>query len=231
MNNHEKLLTVIGEELQRLRDAVQNTALGRDIDQAFGQTLTLLGKNVAQQRGAITDDDVFRTLVRARIGANISQATIPEITRVIIMALQCEPTAVYIAEAFHDHAHMWEDSIGRDESFVIGTEELSLGDEEDCGCRLIRFMFGGEGFGEPASVRVRVDWEAVNPPISVEQFLWFVWRIVAAGVKPVVYTERTFEVGDLPLEQDDNTGLGSTLDPNIGGRLSGWYELTEEPTL
>ena len=54
------------------RENAQQQLLLRAVTTSTGLTLTYFGKLVGQQRNGVTDDDVFRRYVQARIGANRS---------------------------------------------------------------------------------------------------------------------------------------------------------------
>lgn len=67
-----RLMRILLKPFQRLENAFQQLLL-RSVDTSTGVMLTQLGKLVGQKRNGITDDDVFRRYVRARIATNRSR--------------------------------------------------------------------------------------------------------------------------------------------------------------
>lgn len=71
-SNWTKILRILMGRIQEAENVWQQLLLLRFVNNATGVTLTLLGKIVGQERDGITDDDIFRRYVRARIAANRS---------------------------------------------------------------------------------------------------------------------------------------------------------------
>ncbi len=101
----EAYARVIASEIQAVEDALFDLLTLRQIDTATDATLTRIGDIVGQPRDGITDDDVYRRLVRARIAANKSRGTPDDILRVaravfpepeITFDLQLLGTAAYV---------------------------------------------------------------------------------------------------------------------------------------
>lgn len=66
-----RLFRVIAAQFAQVRTALQTTERYRDIDQAAGYTLDLLGANVGQDRGQVSDY-TYRGLIKGRIARNLS---------------------------------------------------------------------------------------------------------------------------------------------------------------
>lgn len=70
----EALTRIYLRQIQDLEDALFEIILERDLDNAIGVQLTTIG-NIVQQPRTTSDDDEFRTAIRARIAINLSEAT------------------------------------------------------------------------------------------------------------------------------------------------------------
>lgn len=75
--NAQKIIRILLQPFNTLERASQQVHTMRFIDNATGQTLTLLGKIVGQEREGVTDDDLFRRYVKARVATNKSNG-LPE---------------------------------------------------------------------------------------------------------------------------------------------------------
>lgn len=62
------------KQIQDLEDALFEIILERDLDNALGVQLTVIG-DIVQQPRTTSDDTRFRTMIRARIAINLSDAT------------------------------------------------------------------------------------------------------------------------------------------------------------
>ena len=80
------LLCVYVSQIQDAEDAGWQLATERTIDAAVGVQLDGLGDIVGQPRQGLSDDD-YRPLIRARIKANNSEGTAPNIIDVAVAAL------------------------------------------------------------------------------------------------------------------------------------------------
>lgn len=72
MNNTQKILAALLKPSVKLEAAQQQLATMRGVDDATGFTLTLNGKLVGQEREGVTEDELFRRYVRARVSSNKS---------------------------------------------------------------------------------------------------------------------------------------------------------------
>lgn len=78
------------------RENAQQQLLLRSVLTSTGQTLTLFGKIVGQERNGITDDNIFRRYVTARIAANRSTMVGEDLINVVSLVLGA-PVGVQIA--------------------------------------------------------------------------------------------------------------------------------------
>jgi hypothetical protein len=100
-SNIGRLLFIINEQINDLLQTLDTMELWRDIDQAQGTTLDLIGQNVAQPRGAASDP-VYRILLKSKIARNLSNGDINSVIRVIALAVNASYSEIEIQERFSD---------------------------------------------------------------------------------------------------------------------------------
>lgn len=76
------LLTSVLQQIQDLEDGIHEVLNKRNLDDAVGVQLTILGKLVGQPR-LLSDDDLFRSFVATRILINLSEGTASNIITVV----------------------------------------------------------------------------------------------------------------------------------------------------
>lgn len=79
--------TTLAPQFQELEDAFQQLTTLRSIELSEGAQLDVLGRIVGQVRGAAPTDADYRMMLRARILANRSNGTVPELLAVLRAAL------------------------------------------------------------------------------------------------------------------------------------------------
>lgn len=79
---NEKLYEVLYNGFNGIDETLDSIKASRNIDNAYGKTLDLMGQNVGQLR-IDEDDDLFRLLVKTRIIANLSIGDIPTMNEVL----------------------------------------------------------------------------------------------------------------------------------------------------
>lgn len=85
--NVRAVLTALVTPMQLIEDTIARIILQRSVNVATGQTLTMLGHLIGQERNGITDDELFRRYVRARIAANKSNglfSTLYNVARLVL---------------------------------------------------------------------------------------------------------------------------------------------------
>jgi hypothetical protein len=92
-----KLLSVLTDEIDRIKQVAADIGSIRDIDGAGGRNLDLIGANVQQERGNTTDR-LYRVLIKTKIARNINEGNIDNLIRVISLALGCREEEVLIRE-------------------------------------------------------------------------------------------------------------------------------------
>jgi hypothetical protein len=100
-SNIGKLMAILADQLAKLEQTVQRVEEWRDIDKAEGTTLDRIGENVAQHRGATTDE-IYRILIKSKIARNLSKGDINTIITVLSTALDTDPSEIKIEELYAD---------------------------------------------------------------------------------------------------------------------------------
>lgn len=100
-SNLSKLISIFSDELVILQNTNQIIMSWRDIDNAKGKSLDLIGENVNQSRGVATDE-VYRILLKSKIARNLSDGAINTIIQVISIALSTDPSTIKIVEKWND---------------------------------------------------------------------------------------------------------------------------------
>lgn len=98
-----RLISILHAELQEASDTLETVRAWRGIDAAAGTTLDLIGQNVAQPRGAASDE-IYRVLIRSKIARNLSKTDINTIIEVLALALNCDYQDIRIQEKYSDPA-------------------------------------------------------------------------------------------------------------------------------
>lgn len=96
-SNIGKVLLLLSEQIDDLNDSFVAIENYRDLNQASGTTLDLIGKAIGQPRGKATDE-VYRILLRARIARNASDGTTDKIINALALALNTDPSDIRISE-------------------------------------------------------------------------------------------------------------------------------------
>ena len=96
-SNIGKVLLLLSEQIDDLNESFIAIENYRDLNQATGSTLDLIGKAIGQPRGKATDE-VYRILLRARIARNASDGTTDKIINALALALNTDPSDIRISE-------------------------------------------------------------------------------------------------------------------------------------
>ncbi|WP_214780985.1 DUF2612 domain-containing protein [Exiguobacterium sp. S3] len=96
-SNIGKVLLLLSEQIDDLNESFVAIENYRDLNQATGSTLDLIGKAIGQPRGKATDE-VYRILLRARIARNASDGTTDKIINALALALNTDPSDIRISE-------------------------------------------------------------------------------------------------------------------------------------
>ena len=99
-SNNYKLFQIVAPELELIAETMQEMAKSLDIDYAHGGTLDKIGLNVNQTRGMVSDK-VLRTLIKAKIAADMSEGTIKTLLDVISFIINDEEGLSQIVELYN----------------------------------------------------------------------------------------------------------------------------------
>ncbi|MEK3727159.1 DUF2612 domain-containing protein [Lysinibacillus sp. FSL W8-0953] len=100
-SNISKLMSIFAAEAQEVKATNDRIRQWRNIDDAEGVGLDLIGQNVNQPRG-VANDEVYRILLKSKIARNLSDGTIDMIIQVLAIALSVEPKMIKIKEKWND---------------------------------------------------------------------------------------------------------------------------------
>ncbi|WP_224930519.1 DUF2612 domain-containing protein [Bacillus safensis] len=103
-SNIGKLFLIVDEQLTAARKTLTIAEKWRDIDNAKGRGLDLIGDNVAQNRGRATDE-IYRVLIRGKVARNISDGTTNRIIEALAKTLNCayEEINIYTVKEDNDN--------------------------------------------------------------------------------------------------------------------------------
>lgn len=98
-SNVTKLATITTNELNTLENVYESIYNARDVDQAAGHMLEMIGADVRQPRGQATDD-VYRTMVKVKIQRNLSDGSIDNLIDFLAFILNTPAESVNIDELY-----------------------------------------------------------------------------------------------------------------------------------
>ncbi|PAE96786.1 hypothetical protein [Shouchella clausii] len=100
-SNIGKLFLIIDEQLESAKAALLLTEEWRDLNNARGTTLDLIGANVNQLRGR-ANDPIYRVLIRGKIARNVSDGTINKMVDALAKTLNCPHEDIQIVSMIAD---------------------------------------------------------------------------------------------------------------------------------
>ena len=100
-SNNYKLFNCILPEFDLFYETCEELKRSLDMDYAYGKTLDKIGANVNQVRGSV-NDTVLRTLIKAKIAADMSDGTIMTLLTVIGFIIGDDESRTQIIELFND---------------------------------------------------------------------------------------------------------------------------------
>lgn len=115
-SNVMKLAKLTTDYIQGNQDTYDKIAEWRDIDQAEGAALDLLGADVAQYRGQ-AQDDVYRIMIKSKIKRNLSDGSINTIIDFMSFLLRIDASEVHITEEYPAALHI---EVPADAAFKTG---------------------------------------------------------------------------------------------------------------
>ncbi|MBI6864619.1 DUF2612 domain-containing protein [Lysinibacillus sp. RSDA_15] len=100
-SNISKLMSIFAAEAKEVKATNDRIRQWRNIDDAEGDGLDLIGQNVNQPRGIATDE-VYRILLKSKIARNLSDGTIDMIIQVLAILLSVDHKMIKIKEKWND---------------------------------------------------------------------------------------------------------------------------------
>ncbi|MBT2603731.1 hypothetical protein J7E55_11960 [Bacillus sp. ISL-53] len=94
-SNIGKLLSIADSEIEQLKNTLLQVEEWRNIHNAQGVTLDLMGENVGQPRGKASDD-IYRVLIRGKDAQGLADGTINKIIHILSITLDCDPSDINI---------------------------------------------------------------------------------------------------------------------------------------
>lgn len=105
--NTKDLYYVLYNGSDEIESAYQTIKDSQNIDNAFGQTLDMLGANVGEFRQEGMDDDLYRLYIKVRIISNLSIGDIPTIN--YVMSTLLGDKYLSIKEGFLDDEYLYHE--------------------------------------------------------------------------------------------------------------------------
>jgi hypothetical protein len=96
-SNVYKLMSIAANLIQGNEDTLNRIGDWRDVDQAEGKALDMLGQNVRQNRGQ-APDEVYRILIKSKIKRNLSNGSINTLIDFLSFILQVPKTSIKVNE-------------------------------------------------------------------------------------------------------------------------------------
>ena len=96
-SNIAKVTGIISSEVVELKELYNTVELYDDVDKATGKSLDLIGRNILQYRGGVTDE-IYRALIKTKIARDRSDGTYNNILQVLSMALNIDKSTLIMEE-------------------------------------------------------------------------------------------------------------------------------------
>ncbi|MED3932975.1 hypothetical protein [Priestia megaterium] len=94
-SNLGKIFSLLDDEINQLKNTFSLIEEWRDLNQAQGKTLDLIGNDVGQKRGK-TNDSVYRALIKSKIARDRSDGTFNKVIEVLAQTLNCDPSEFHL---------------------------------------------------------------------------------------------------------------------------------------
>lgn len=168
-----------------IKKTLTQTSNWRNIEEARGTTLDLIGKSVGQKRGKMTDE-IYRVLIRARIARNSSDGTINSMLNALALSLNTTPNTIRIKALYNEGepASIKIDGIPIDALNKVGLTANELG--------VLAQTIAAAGV-KVTSIDLSGTFQLSSQPNALENSLDF---------------------GLAPLDQSTGGTLGAVFDPN-----------------
>jgi hypothetical protein len=97
-SNLGKIFSLLDDEINQLKDTFTRIEEWRDLNNAQGKNLDLIGNDVGQKRGKTTDA-VYRSLIKSKIARDRSDGTFNKVIEVLAQTLNCDPNEFQLHSA------------------------------------------------------------------------------------------------------------------------------------
>lgn len=124
-SNIGKLLTIFSEQLKVLEITNNRIREWKDINNAKGYGLDVIGRELNQPRGTSTDE-IYRVLLKSKNARNRSNGDINTMISVLALALNTEPSNILIQEQWNDPIDPQEAAISLIELPIKQLNEVGL---------------------------------------------------------------------------------------------------------
>lgn len=94
-SNIGKVLQLVAGEIDDLNSTIATARIWRDVDQAEGTTLDLIGKMFSQQREGLSDES-YRVMIKSKVLRDRSDGTLDTLIKNIAYLLQIDQNDVYL---------------------------------------------------------------------------------------------------------------------------------------
>lgn len=185
--NIGKFLTIASIQFQDVKQTLDTIRLYRSIDDAKGLTLDLIGENLNQKRGALSDE-MYRVLLKTKIKRNLSDGSVEHLLSIITDILAIPPQQVELVEKQTAIAVRFEDY------GALGNAEISAPE-------LITIMRQVKGAGVKLE---SVAWDgtfklgdAANPEVVADKGLGDVNNSMVGGTLGLYYSDK--DIRNIPI--------------------------------
>ena len=96
-SNFSKIVKIISDELDDIKNTYHDIDGINDIDKAEGQVLDIIGGNILQYRGGL-EDELYRAMVKTKLQRNKADGTLADIVTTLSQALGVAESSIILRE-------------------------------------------------------------------------------------------------------------------------------------
>ena len=96
-SNFSKIVKIISDELDDIKNTFHDIEDINDIDKAEGQVLDIIGGNISQYRGGLRDE-IYRVMIRTKLRRNKADGTLADIVTTLSQALGVAESSIILKE-------------------------------------------------------------------------------------------------------------------------------------
>ena len=148
-SNIGKLFKVFADELQLLRDTAEKVERWKDVDEAEGQVLQRIGRNVLESQGQISENE-YRQRIKTKRRADLSPGDRETLN---------EMMQVFFGDRFDSIAEAWElEEYDNEPAAIV----IRFEDDENV------YMLPMQAIQRVAAAGVKIYWEMFGDPAETE---------------------------------------------------------------